>query len=579
MRRLAQLILALDTRRGEAERLDALRAHFDAVAAEAPADAAWALHLLAGGRLRRVWGAATRQATLRAAAGMASGLPEWLLDACCDATGDLAEAIALLLPPPTRPGNAGLAEWIEQRLPALQALAPAEQPAGLAAAWDELDGPARHLLIQLLGGGARLGVDAALLQRALAAHCGLDATLLAQRLLGWTSARTPPSAARWQALVAPPEVGTPQDGPAPFVADRRLDDAQIQTWLSPPDRWISWAYGGLRAQLLRRGGQTWLWADGGRLLNDRFPEVVAAASAQPDATWPEGAQLDGELLVWPAGAPSPAPADRLQRRLARARPGAALRAATPPRFIAHDLLNAAGKADRPLDWTARRAALEALLAPTSASSPAVLEVAEVLTAEDAAALAALRERARALGVAGLRVGRRDAAPGEAAAFWPLEPQVVQAVLLYAQAGAGGRGMAGGASGQVYTFAVWNRPPADAAEVQAVAEAIDRREPPRPDGLQLLPIAKVTTPADAAQADALARTLRRHTLQKFGPVRALRPVLVAELGFDGVAASARHKSGLALQQPRLLGLREDAPLQTLGDLMALQALARATAPDG
>lgn len=571
MRRFARLCQDLDTRPSDTDRHDALRTYFDAVAPHAPADAAWALHLLAGARLRPVWGAATRRATLRTAASTASGLPGWLVDACCDAAGDAAEAIALLLPPPTRPGDAGLTEWIEQRLPVLQALAPAEQPAGLATAWDELDGPARHLSIQLLGGGSRLGVDTALLQRALAAHSGLDAALIAQRLLGWTNARTPPSAARWQALVVPTEVGTPQDGPAPFVADRRLDDPQIQTWQSPPDRWISWAYGGLRTQLLRRGGQTWLWADGGRLLNDRFPEVIAAAAALPDAAWPEGAALDGELLIWPAGAPGPAPAAQLQRRLARPRPGAALRAATPPRFIAHDLLNAADERGRPQSWATRRAALEALLAPASASRPAVLAAAEILAAEDATALATLRQHARALGLAGLRVGRRDAAPGDAAGFWPLEPQVLQAVLLYAQAAAGARGASGGA----YTFAVWNRPPADAAEAQAVVEAIARREPPRSDGLQLLPIAKVTTPADAAQAEALAHALRRHTLQKFGPVRSLRPALVAELGFDSVAASARHRSGLALQQPRLLRLREDAPLQAIGNLAMLQALVPAS----
>ncbi|HMX11811.1 MAG TPA: ATP-dependent DNA ligase, partial [Burkholderiaceae bacterium] len=206
-----------------------------------------------------------------------------------------------------------------------------------------------------------------------------------------------------------------------------------------------------------------------------------------------------------------------------------------------------------------------------ASTPAVLGVAEILAAEDATALATLRQHARALGLAGLRVGRRDAGTGEVAAFWPLEPQVVRAVLLYAQAAVGARGASGGA----YTFAVWNRPPADAAEAQAVVEAIARREPPRSDGLQLLPIAKVTTPADAAQAEALAHALRRHTLQKFGPVRSLRPALVAELGFDGVAASARHRSGLALQQPRLLRLREDAPLQAIGNLAMLQALVPAS----
>lgn len=566
MRRFAQLCLALDTRASKADRLDALRAHFDAVAPQAPADAAWALHLLAGTPLRPVLSAATRQATLRAAACTAAGLPDWLVDACCDATGDLAEAIALLLPPPTRPSDAGLTEWIETRLPTLRALPSPQQTAWLASAWDELDAPARQLLIQLIGGGARQRLDEPLLQRALAEHSGLDAALIAQRLLGWADARNRPSATRWQTLVARPDATAPRGDPTPFIADQRLDDAQCGAWVSHPNHWITWACGGLRAQLVRRGGQAWLWADDGLLANHRFPEVVAAAAALPDDTL-----LDGELLIWPPGAPRPAPAAQLQRRLARATPGAALRAATPPRFIAQDLLSLGGDDLRPRPWVERRAALDALLTPASpgsAADPAVLAVAELLDAGDAAALAALLGRARALGLAGLRLGRRDTGHGEApVGFWPLAPQVVPAVLLYAQGRPGAPGSAGGE----YTFAVWNRPPIDAAEAQSVAEAIARREPAMPDGLQLLPIARVAAPADAAQAEALARALRSHTLQKFGPVRALRPTLVAELGFDGVASSARHKSGLTLQQPRLLGLHEGLPLDALGNLLTLQAL--------
>lgn len=569
MRRFAQLCLALDTRRSDADRLDALRAYFDDVAHRAPADAAWALHLLIGGRLRPALGAATRKATLRAAACAASGLPAWLVDTCCDATGDLAEAIALLLPPPSRPGDAGLAEWIGQGLPALQALAAPEQTRWLAAAWDELDAPARHLLIQLVGGGARLGVDTVLLQHALAAHSGLDRTLCAQRLLGWTGTRAAPSAARWLALVAPSDATAPIGAPHPWVADQRLDGAAPDAALIGPTGWITWAYGGLRAQLLRRGGLAWLWAEDGQLLNHRFPEIIAAAAALPDGT-----ALDGELLIWPPGAPGPAPAAQLQRRLARTTPGLALRTATPPRFIVHDLLSAASADGGPAPWQIRRAALDALLVLASGAHPAVLEPADRLVAEDAAALAGLRQRARALGLAGLRLGRREAPDGEAPAwFWPLEPQVVRAVLLYAQGHPGTRGPASGE----YTFAVWSRPPVDAAEAQSVAEAIARREPAQPGGLQLLPIAKVTTPGDAAQAEALAQAQRSHTLEKFGPVRALRPTLVAELGFDGVTASARHKSGLLLQQPRLLRLREDQPLQAIGDLAMLQALVPASRP--
>jgi DNA ligase-1 len=197
-------------------------------------------------------------------------------------------------------------------------------------------------------------------------------------------------------------------------------------------------------------------------------------------------------------------------------------------------------------------------------------------------LAAWRAQAREHGVEGLMLkhrqapyglGRSKTAGADSAWWkWKLAPLTADAVLLYAQAGHGRR--AGLYTD--YSFAVWNRPPRDAAEAQAVVDAIARREPPQPGGLQLLTFAKAysgLTDEEFAQVDQLVRA---HTLEKFGPVRSLKPTLVVELGFEGINPSPRHKSGLAVRFPRMLRLRFDKPLHEADSLWSLQALARGNA---
>ena len=203
MRRFAELYDALDASTGTSDKVAALVRYFGQAPAE---DAAWAVYFLAGGKPRQV----LPTALLREVACQRAGIDDWLFEECYQAVGDLAETIAHVLPPGQHVSNAGLAEWVEQRVLPLRGLAPGEQTARIVAAWDELDATGRFLLLKLIGGGFRVGVSKLLVQRALALHAGLDAKLVAQRLVGWTDARATPSAARLQALLAP--VDAPLDG-------------------------------------------------------------------------------------------------------------------------------------------------------------------------------------------------------------------------------------------------------------------------------------------------------------------------------------------------------------------------------
>jgi DNA ligase-1 len=554
VRRFAELYQALDASTATGDKVAALVAYLRA----APAgDAAWAVYFLAGGRPRRI----VPTALLRRVACDAAGIDDWLFEACHQAVGDLAETIAHVMPPPAATSDAGLAHWVEQRLLPMRALDVVAQAAALRAAFDELDASGRFLLVKLIGGGWRVGVSRLLVQRALAEVAGIDAKLVAQRMMGWTDARAMPTADGYGRLVSPEtSPGLASGQPYPFFLAHPLQADPAA--LGPIDGWIAeWKYDGIRAQLVRRAGQAWLWSRGEELVTERFPEVVAFAQNLPDGT-----VLDGELLAWRPGDDRPAPFRLLQQRINRKTLTKKLLGDAPVRFVAYDLLERDGEDWRGRPQHARSAALAALLAPAHVSPP--------VAAADWAALAVRRAEARALGVEGLMLKQRDARYGQGRTRadgtwwkWKLDPMTVDGVLIYAQAGHGRR--AGVYTD--YTFALWSRPPRDADEAATVVEAIARREPPRAGALQLVPFAKAYSGLTDAEFLAVDREIRAHTLQKFGPVRSVRPTLVFEIGFEGVGASPRHKSGIAVRFPRMLRIRGDKPLHEADTLDTLRAL--------
>ena len=119
--------------------------------------------------------------------------------------------------------------------------------------------------------------------------------------------------------------------------------------------------------------------------------------------------------------------------------------------------------------------------------------------------------------------------------------------------------------------MWSRPPRDAAEAQATIDAIAARLPPAPDALQLVPFAKAYSGLTDDEFRDVDRLVRQTTLEKFGPVRSLKPSLVFELGFEGINRSTRHKSGIAVRFPRMLRIRRDKPVHEADTLQTLEAL--------
>ena len=377
-----------------------------------PPDAAWAVYFLAGGKPRQL----VPTKVLRALAREAAGLPEWLFDESYDAVGDLAETIALLLPPPTESHDLGLAVWVEQRLLPLRKVVPEFLADALRAQWVQLAADERLVYFKLMTGSFRVGVSRLQVTQALAAVGGIDAKRVAQRLMGYLHISGQPTAADYAALIAAENSGElnqkTSGQPYPFFLAHpfNLPLEQFEAVLGSPENWlVEWKWDGIRAQLVRRAGQVWLWSRGEELITDRFPELATMGETLPDGT-----VIDGEIVVWRKDADVMDGAGKvqsfadLQKRIGRKTIGAKLLRDVPVVLLAYDLLEFEGRDLRALPQHHRRVLLDQLIAqmphPQLLPSP-------VLQGDTWAELSRQREAARSLGVEGMMLKARTAQYG------------------------------------------------------------------------------------------------------------------------------------------------------------------------
>jgi DNA ligase-1 len=543
MREFARLYADLDETTATNRKLEALQNYF---ASAAPENAAWAVYFLAGGKPRQ----AVPSKLLRQYAIEYAGLDDWLFDESYAAVGDTAETIAHILPPPKRESSVGLAVWMEERIGPLRGADPGTIRAALFSYWDELTWRERFLFVKLIGGGFRVGVSKLLVTRALASIAAVDSKLIAQRLMGWTDGRVKPTAAGFLQLIAAQtdnEHKLRGGQPYPFFLAHQLQGDPSA--LGDMGNWqVEWKYDGIRAQLVRRGGQNYLWSRGEDLITERFPELASLSL-------PEGTVVDGEVLIWTTG-DAPAPFADLQKRIGRKTLSSKLLAELPAVLLAYDLLELDGVDTRALPQHERRALLETLV---TGAAQAQLRISPLVTADSWDDLGKLRAESRARGVEGMMLKARDAQYGVGRTKdvgtwwkWKIDPYAVDAVLIYAQAGSGRRA----SLYTDYTFAVWD------------GEGEARK---------LVPFAKAysgLTDAEIAQVDNI---IRKTTVEKFGPVRSVRPTMVFEIGFEGIALSTRHKAGIAVRFPRILRRRDDKTVEQADTLDTLKGLLEAAGP--
>jgi DNA ligase-1 len=524
----ARLYTALDETTATNEKITALVEYFKSAS---PADAAWAVHFLSGRRPKRL--VSTRN--LRHWAAEEAELPDWLFDESYHEVGDLAETITLLLPDAGESSELSLAQWIEQRLLPLRGEDDDVQREVMIAAWRELDRRERLVWNKLITGSFRVGASQRLVVRALAEVSGIEEGVVAHRLMGvWD-----PTPEFFQRLIAPDTRDADVSRPYPFFLAHPLEDGPAS--LGDPGNWIlEWKWDGIRAQLIRRGGRTFLWSRGEELLAGRFPEVEEIGTLLP-----EGTVIDGELLPWAEGAPLPFA--QLQRRIGRKNLGRKILDEVPVVLLAYDLLEEGGADVRSLPLQDRRRRLAALLESVPGGR---LILSPAVTAPDWDAAAEARRGAREVGAEGLMLKRLTSEYGVGRRRgdwwkWKVDPLAVDAVLIYAQPGSGKR--AGLFTD--YTFGIW-------------------------EGSHLVPFAKAYSGLTDDEIRKVDSFVRRNTLEKFGPVRTVKPELVFELHFEGIQRSSRHKSGIAVRFPRMARWRTDKKAEDADTIETVRSLLKA-----
>ena len=542
MKAFAELYANLDATTSSNAKLAALQAYF---LKAPPEDAAWAVYFLSGGRPRQL--VPTR--LLRDMATEASGIEPWLFEESYQSVGDLAETISLLLPESTYTSEDGLAVWLEEKLLPLRGLSPQELAERLPALWAQLDQPSLMVCIKLITGSFRVGVSKLLVTRALAAMAGLDSKRVAQRLVGYTDLSNRPTPQGYLKLIAAEssdEHAQRGGQPYPFFLAHGLSQPveQFDALLGSPADWqVEWKWDGIRAQLVKREGRLWVWSRGEELVTDRFPELHSLVSGLPDGT-----VIDGEIVVWKE---SVQPFALLQQRIGRKTLSKKVLEDAPVAVLAYDLLEHAGDDWRNHTQAERRAQLEQVIA---VCNQPVLQPSPLLTGATWQDLAQQREASRSLGVEGMMLKNRQGLYGVGRTKdmglwwkWKVDPFSVDAVLIYAQRGHGRRA----SLYSDYTFAVWDGPPGSERSLVPFAKAYS--------GL---------TDEEMRKVDAI---VRKTTVEKFGPVSSVTPSMVFELGFEGIALSKRHKSGIAVRFPRMLRWRQDKAVEEADSLATLQDL--------
>ena len=525
MKRFAALFSALDQTTRTNEKVAALA---DYLSTAPESDRLWTIALMSGRRPKRT----VTTTRLREWAAEQAGIPLWLFEESYPIVGDLAETIALVLPAPTGASDKSLTEWIND-IRNLAALDEEEKKKRILAAWQHLETSERFTFNKLITGGCRMGVNQKLMTRALSKATGIDEPELAHRLMGkWT-----PEDTSFDALILAPNPDADLSKPYPFYLAYPLDTAPSD--LGEPSDWSAeHKWDGIRGQLVLRGGDHHLWSRGEELMTDRFPEFAILR----DFVAP-GTVIDGEVLAWAADKPMPFSA--LQKRIGRKTVPAKLLKEAPVILRAYDLLEQDGTDIRALPFDERRARLETLMSTIPSEAP--LRLSPQINFNDWDTLTTERARSRDIAAEGLMLKRKDSPYRDGRRKgdwwkWKVDPLVIDAVMIYAQAGHGRRANLF----TDFTFAVR-------------------------DGEALVPFTKAYSGLTDAEFREITAWVRKNTIERFGPVRSVKAHHVFEIAFEGIAESPRHKSGVALRFPRMSRWRKDKPVSeanTLADLKAM-----------
>ncbi|WP_316811518.1 ATP-dependent DNA ligase [Pedobacter heparinus] len=529
MRRFTELIQQLELSNKTNDKITALVDYFNEADDK---DKPYVIAMFTGKRPRRP----VNTALIKQWAIELSGIPEWLFAESYHSVGDLSETIALILPPASRVTNRKLHEWIND-LALLHGKDDAAKKEFILNAWDSLETQERFIFNKLISGNFRIGVSNKMLVNALAKQSDIDSSKIMHSIMG----KWQPYELSFQDLVGGTHVNTDNSWPYPFCLAYALEAEPAGLGL-PEDWQAEWKWDGIRGQIVKRNGELFIWSRGEELVTDQFPELHFLLEELDDGT-----VLDGEILSVKNGKVQAF--SILQQRLNRKTINKSQLNDAPTGFYTYDLLEHEGTDLREETMASRRLLLEKVISRLSTQN--VVQISPLISFDNWEQLAEIRQRAREINSEGIMLKKKDSLYHSGRKRgdwwkWKINPYTVDTVMIYAQKGSGRRAN----FYTDYTFAVR-------------------------DGDQLITVAKAYSGLTDKEIKEVNTFVLKNAVEKFGPVRTVKPELVFEIAFEGIAESKRHKAGLALRFPRIARWRKDKKADEINTLDDLRQLLQAT----
>ncbi len=524
MKSFAALYNELDQTTRTNEKVSAMAEYFSSAKKE---DVIWAIALLTGRRPKRP----VRTTDLRSWTAELAGIPLWLFEESYSVVGDLAETISLLISAEKTTLTTSLSEMMKQ-VADLSTKPDEEKKQWLQSVWKQLSKEELLVFNKLITGSYRVGVSAQLVFKALAKAYNMDEKTVAHRLMGsWL-----PTDTSIEQLLLDESQNSDLSKPYPFYLAYQLDVpfselGDINNWI------IERKYDGIRGQVIVRNNEVHTWSRGEDLMTEKFTEFGEIRKFIPNGT-----VLDGEVLPFKDG--KIMSFNEMQKRIGRKNLSKKILSEVPLCLMCYDLLEHQGEDIRQRPLHERRALLEDLLKNAATD---LLKLSPLVHCNSWDELDFHRNESKAMGCEGLMLKHRDSIyeTGRRRGKWwkwKVDPYTVDAVMIYAQAGHGRRANLF----TDYTFAIW-------------------------DNNELVPFTKAYSGLTDKEIQEVDAWIRRNTIEKFGPVRSVKAELVFEIAFEGINASPRHKSGIALRFPRISRWRKDKKkeeINTKADLLQL-----------
>jgi DNA ligase-1 len=533
----ASLVNILGTSTKNTEKLNALQHYFSTASDK---DKVWVIAIFSGRRPKRI----INSTILQQWCVELIDLPLWLFEESYHTVGDLAETIALLLPPPATPltpkGELHTLSFYLEQFIVLEKAEEAIKKEFIITTWLQLNQKERFVFNKLITGGFRIGVSQKMMVNALAKTTKIEASTIAHLISGnWQ-----PASIGFADLLNPNMASKDDSKPYPFYLAYALED-EPQSLGNITEWQAEWKWDGIRGQIIKRNGELYVWSRGEELMTDKFPEYQILKNILPD-----GIVIDGEIL--PTQDLQPLPFSLLQTRIGRKTITKKQLQEAPISFFTYDLLefNTTDIRTKPLQE--RRLLLEDMINSLLEIHPHLaitIQLSPTIQAASWDELITLRQGSRDMGSEGLML-KRKSSPYQVGRKvgdwwkWKIEPMVIDAVLIYAQKGHGRRSNLY----TDYTFAV-------------------------KEGDRLVTFTKAYSGLTDKEFNEVDAFVKANSLEKFGPVRTVKPELVFEIAFEGIAASARHKSGVALRFPRMNRWRKDKKADEINTLEDLKNMLR------